>query len=106
MIKGKTKCQERYVGGGALVMLLCWVVVLRGPYTIVVGYFTQQKLLLTTVLIVIFIIIVITTIDAEYFTRQSSTIKIVKTNILGARTVHSLDLFIFVPIFPPLCIFG
>ena len=112
MIKGKTKCQERYVGGGALVMLLCWVVVLRGPYTIVVGYFTQQKLLLTTVLIVIliiiviFIIIVITTIGAEYFTRQSSTIKIVKTNILGTRTVDSADLFISVPIFFHLDIFS
>ena len=88
-------------------MLLCWVVVLRGPYTIVVGYFTQQKLLLTTALIVIviFIIIVITTIDAEYFTRHWSTIKIVETNILGTRTVDSADLFIFVPIFFPLGIF-
>ena len=87
-------------------MLLCWVVVLRGPFTIVVGYFTQQKLLLTTVLIVIFIIIVITTIDAEYFTRQLSTIKIVKTYILGTRTVDSADLFISVPIFFHLDIFG
>ena len=92
---------------GALVMLLCWVVVLRGPYTIVVGYFTQQKLLLTTVLIIIFIIIVTTTIDAEYFTRHSSTIIIVKTNVLGTRTIDSADLFFrCCPYFLPLGIFG